>query len=100
MAENVALPLRYHKTLDAGGAVAAIDELLEMTELKPIADVSPPDLPRSWQSGSGLARALVLLPEILLADNPLGALDARHSHWWRRFLDQLSWATNASVRNR
>lgn len=90
VAENVALPLRYHHNLKVDEAIAAIDELLSVTELKAVADVTPVSLPRSWHKRAGLARALVLQPDILLADNPLGALDARHSHWWRRFLDSLS----------
>ena len=89
IAENVALPLRYHKNLPPEDAAKAIDELLELTELKPFADVTPANLPRSWLKRAGLARALTLQPEILLLDNPLGGLDARHSHWWLRFLDRL-----------
>jgi ABC-type transporter Mla maintaining outer membrane lipid asymmetry ATPase subunit MlaF len=90
VAENVALPLRYHHNLTPDEAKAAIDELLQATELKAIADVTPVNLARSWHKRAGLARALVLQPDILLADNPLGALDARHSYWWLRFLDALS----------
>jgi putative ABC transport system ATP-binding protein len=90
VAENIALPLRYHKNLKLEEAMAAIDELLEATELKPIADVMPSNLPRSWHKRAALACALTLHPDILLADNPLGTLDARHSQWWLRFLDELS----------
>lgn len=90
VAENIALPLRYHKNLNFDDAAGRIDELLVLTELKPIADVTPANLPRSWHKRAGLARALTLQPEILLLDNPLGGLDARHSHWWLRFLDELS----------
>lgn len=90
VAENVALPLRYHQNLGVDEATAAIDELLAVTQLKPIAHVQPPDLPQSWHKRVGLARALAMRPDILLADNPLGALNARHAHWWRHFLDELS----------
>jgi phospholipid/cholesterol/gamma-HCH transport system ATP-binding protein len=89
IAENVALPLQYHKNLPLAEAMKAIQELLELTELKSVADVPPADLPRSWHKRAGLARALTLQPEILLLDNPLGGLDAGHSHWWLRFLDEL-----------
>ena len=92
VAENVTLPLRYHRNLPPEEATAATEELLELTGLKPIADVSPATLPRSWHKRAALARALVLQPNILLADNPLGALDARHSLWWLRFLDELNHA--------
>jgi len=89
VAENVALPLRYHKNLTPDEAAKTIDELLELMELKPLADIAPANLPQSWQKRAALARALVMQPDILMADNPLGALDARHSFWWLRFLDDL-----------
>jgi phospholipid/cholesterol/gamma-HCH transport system ATP-binding protein len=89
IAENVALPLQYHKNLPLAEAVKAIDEFLELMELKPIADVTPANLPRSWHKRAGLARALATQPEILLLDNPLGGLDAHHAHWWIHFLNQL-----------
>ena len=90
VAENVALPLRYHKNLDVEEGAKAVNELLELTELKPIAEVTPANLSRSWIKRAGLARALTLRPDVLLADNPLGGLEARHVHWWVRFLDELS----------
>lgn len=87
--ENVALPMRYHKNLRIEDTPGLMDPLLEATRLKPIADMTPSNLPRSWHKRASLARALVLQPDILLADNPLGALDARHSNWWLQFLDAL-----------
>jgi ABC-type transporter Mla maintaining outer membrane lipid asymmetry ATPase subunit MlaF len=89
IAENVALPLRYHKNLPPEPAAKAIEELLKLMELKPMAGMMPADLPRSWQKRAGLARALALEPEILLLDNPLGGLDARHAQWLLQFLDGL-----------
>ena len=48
------------------------------------------NLAANWRQRAALARALILQPEILLLDNPLAGLGARHLHWWQRFLDQLS----------
>jgi ABC-type transporter Mla maintaining outer membrane lipid asymmetry ATPase subunit MlaF len=90
VAENTTLPLRYHRNLNPEDAAKAADELLELTGLKAIADVSPANLPRNWHKRANLARALALQPDILLVDNPLGALDARHSLWWLRFLNELN----------
>ncbi len=90
VAENIALPLRYHHNLSGGDAAAAVSELLECTELGPWAECKPGTLGRSWQKRAGLARALALKPEVLLVDNPLAGLDRRHVHWWLGFLDQLS----------
>jgi ABC-type transporter Mla maintaining outer membrane lipid asymmetry ATPase subunit MlaF len=90
IAENIALPLRYHRNLSRAGAAAAVGELLECTALTPWAESTPGTLGRSWQKRAGLARALALQPEVLLVDNPLAGLDPRHVHWWLGFLDQLS----------
>jgi ABC-type transporter Mla maintaining outer membrane lipid asymmetry ATPase subunit MlaF len=90
VAENVALPLRYHHDLSRIEAAAAVSDLLERTELAPWAESMPSALGRSWQKRAGLARALALKPEVLLVDNPLAGLDLRHVHWWLGFLDQLA----------
>ena len=90
VAENVALPLRYHHNLSRSASAAAVSELLECTELAPWAESTPGTLGRSWQKRAGLARALALQPEVLLVDDPLAGLDPQHVHWWLTFLDQLS----------
>ena len=90
VAENVALPLRYHHNLSQVEAAAAVSDLLECTELTPWAESTPGTLGRGWQKRAGLARALALKPEVLLVDNPLAGLDPQHVHWWLGFLDQLS----------
>jgi phospholipid/cholesterol/gamma-HCH transport system ATP-binding protein len=90
LAENVALPLRYHRNLTPAQAEAAVQAMLELTELAPWAGSTPGAIGRNWQRRAGLARALMLHPEVLLLDNPLTGLDLRHTNWWLNFLDQLS----------
>jgi ABC-type transporter Mla maintaining outer membrane lipid asymmetry ATPase subunit MlaF len=87
--ENIALPLRYHQNLSSGEAKEQVDALLEVTELSPYSDTTPGTLGRNWQKRVGLARALILKPEVLLIDNPLGGLDLRHTQWWLRLLELL-----------
>jgi len=89
IAENIALPLRYQRNLDAEEAVREILGLLELLELSPFAAAWPASVSRDWLKRAALARALVLRPRLLLCDNPLGGLGRRHQQWWRRFLDQL-----------
>jgi ABC-type transporter Mla maintaining outer membrane lipid asymmetry ATPase subunit MlaF len=87
--ENVALPLQYHRDLPPGEAAQAVQTLLELLELTPLAEVTPANVSANWLQRAALARALILKPEVLLLDNPLAGLGTRHLHWWLRFLDRL-----------
>jgi ABC-type branched-subunit amino acid transport system ATPase component len=89
VAENVALPLRYQKNLAAAEAVRVVEVLLEMLELTPFTHSTSANLAANWRQRAALARALILKPELLLLDNPLGGLGARHRQWLMQFLDQL-----------
>ena len=89
VAENVALPLRYHKDLSAAEVAAEVAALLERLELTPLAQSLPADLAAHWRLRAALARALILRPELLVLDHPLGGLGARHREWLRQFLDRL-----------
>jgi len=89
LAENVALPLRYHKNLTEAEAARAVELLLELLELTPFADATPANVAAHCRRRASLARALALQPELLLLDNPLGGLGARHRQWLLDFLDQL-----------
>ncbi|MGH7993570.1 MAG: ATP-binding cassette domain-containing protein [Limisphaerales bacterium] len=88
--ENVALPLRYHHDLTPATAAPAVATLLELLELTPLADLTPPNVSDNWRQRAALARALILKPKVLLLDNPLAGLGTRHLHWWLQVLDRLS----------
>jgi len=90
IAENIALPLQYQKNLTFAEAMREVRVLLELMELAPLSDVTPSNIAANWRQRAALARALILKPEVLLLDNPLSGLGARHLQWWLRFLDQLS----------
>jgi len=90
IAENIALPLRYGRDLSPEAVAHEVQALLELLELAPLAEVTPANVAANWRQRAALGRALVLKPEILLLDNPLAGLGARHSQWWLRFLDHLS----------
>lgn len=90
VAENIALPLRYHSRLTEAEIEARVDALLELTELTSWANSTPVNVARSWQQRAGLARALALAPEVLLVDTPLTGLDMRHAIWWLGLLGKLS----------
>jgi ABC-type transporter Mla maintaining outer membrane lipid asymmetry ATPase subunit MlaF len=89
IAENVALPLRYHKDLPDAESALAVELLLELLELAPFANLTPSNVAANWRLRAALARALVLKPELVLLDNPLSGLGAHHRQWLLKFLDQL-----------
>jgi ABC-type transporter Mla maintaining outer membrane lipid asymmetry ATPase subunit MlaF len=89
LAENIALPVRYHRNLTAPEAERAIGVWLDLLELTPLAHALPADVSLDWLKRAALARALVLQPQVLLCDHPLGGLGTRHRQWWLGFLDQL-----------
>jgi ABC-type transporter Mla maintaining outer membrane lipid asymmetry ATPase subunit MlaF len=90
VAENIALPLRYHKNLFGEEVEKRVKDLMEWTELTQWHDAVSSTLSLHWQKRVGLARALALEPEVLLLDLPLGGLDLRHAKWWLNFLDEFS----------
>jgi len=89
LAENISLPLHYHRRLPPDEVGVRVGEMLEAMELTAWANSAPARVGRSWRQRAGLARALVLQPEVLLLDSPLTGLDARHASWWLGFLDEL-----------
>lgn len=90
VAENVALPLRYHQDVSEAEAEAVVGALLELTGTAQFARRHPASLGPNWQQRAALARALALQPEVLLLDSPLSGLDQRQQNWWLDILSQLS----------
>jgi len=88
--ENVALPLCYHQHPSKAEADREVTPWLEALGLMPWADSTPGAMGTNWRKRAGLARALILHPEVLLVDNPLAGLDLNHTQWWLGFLAELA----------
>ncbi|UPK76562.1 ABC transporter ATP-binding protein [Nocardioidaceae bacterium SCSIO 66511] len=72
--ENVAFGLRRRKVKNVRDRV---QQLLELVELESQAKKKPSQLSGGQQQRVALARALINEPEVLLLDEPLGALDLK-----------------------
>jgi phospholipid/cholesterol/gamma-HCH transport system ATP-binding protein len=73
--DNVAFPLREHRKMSDREIKQAVEERLEQVGLLDFMEKTPGELSGGMKKRVGLARALILDPDIILFDEPTSALD-------------------------
>lgn len=86
--QNIGFALRVQKR-PKEEIETRVQELLKLIQLTGIADRFPSELSGGQKQRVALARALAARPEILLLDEPFGALDAQVRQELRRWLRDL-----------
>jgi ABC-type transporter Mla maintaining outer membrane lipid asymmetry ATPase subunit MlaF len=89
VAENVALPMRYHLDIDEAQMGQRVEELLKRTGTLSYARTMPSRLNIRLQQRVSLARALAVPTEMMFLDNSLGGLSPRDARWWTEYLREL-----------
>ncbi|MCM2350659.1 MAG: ATP-binding cassette domain-containing protein [Bacteriovoracaceae bacterium] len=73
--ENIAYPLFEHSRLTEDEIKVKVRNILKTVNLEQAIDLMPSDLSGGMQKRVGLARSMVLSPEIMLYDEPTAGLD-------------------------
>ncbi|MEK6579925.1 MAG: ATP-binding cassette domain-containing protein, partial [Bdellovibrionota bacterium] len=84
--ENLAYPLREHTRLTPKQIHERVNAMLELIDLKGSNDLLPAELSGGMQKRAGLARAIILEPQIILFDEPTAGLDPANT---KRLLDNI-----------
>ena len=86
--ENVALPLMF-RGIPKKERMAKADKMLDLVGLSKHKDHRPNEMSGGQQQRVGVARALVLDPEIIFADEPTGNLDSNTSAEVMRLMQKI-----------
>ncbi|MFA9464692.1 MAG: ABC transporter ATP-binding protein [Velocimicrobium sp.] len=84
--ENIMLPMAIHNVINQEKN-NRIAELAQYLEIEDVLSKFPPEMSGGQKQRVAAARALILNPEIVLADEPTGALDSKNA---KSLMDKLS----------
>ena len=87
--ENVAYPLREHTRMSLGEITERVHHFLGMVGLPDSDDLLPAELSGGMRKRVGIARALVMEPEVVFFDEPTAGLDPTNARLVAQVIAQL-----------
>ena len=87
--ENVAFPLREHTTLSLGEITDRVHRLLALVGLPDTDGLLPAELSGGMRKRVGIARALVMEPEVVFFDEPTAGLDPTNARLVAELIAEL-----------
>ena len=94
--ENILLPLSIQRVPGAEGE-KRLRRLTEYLEITDVLDKFPAQMSGGQKQRTAAARALILNPEIILCDEPTGALDSKHAKGLMEKLKGLNEEEEATI---
>lgn len=94
--ENILLPLSIHG-MDFAKARAKLDELADFLEIADILNKFPSQMSGGQKQRVAAARCLISEPDIVLADEPTGALDTRSARILMNKLEGLNRSSGRTI---
>jgi sulfate/thiosulfate transport system ATP-binding protein len=94
--QNIAFAMEIRK-MPKNRIYHRVEELIELVQLQGMGDRYPSQLSGGQRQRVALARALAIQPQVLLLDEPFGALDAKVRKELRTWLRQLHHEVNVTT---
>ena len=94
--ENILLPLSLHK-VDANESKVRLELLSQYLDISELLDKFPSQLSGGQRQRVAAARALILDPKIVFADEPTGALDSKNATILMQKLSEMNQAEETTI---